>query len=244
MWSTIDLAGHPCDIFEPPQPNEHGFVVVYLHGVHLARLADHPAYVDEFARRGLPVVCPHTGPCWWTNRICPQFDPALTPERHVLDNVLPLIRERWTSAPPRIGLLGTSMGGQGALRIAFKHPGKFPVVAALAPAIDYQLRWLEGDETLWAMYSDAEEVRQDTATLHVHPLNWPRHTFFACDPADGRWHDSSDRLRMKLVALGIPHEADLTTSGGGHGWTYYDRMAGRAISFIADRLERERLRVV
>src|SRR5579871_1143894 len=101
MWSTLQLAGHPCDIFEPPQLNEHGFVVVYLHGVHLARLAEHPAFADEFARRGLPVVSPHTGPCWWTNRICPQFDPALTPERHVLDNVLPLIHERWGAEPPR-----------------------------------------------------------------------------------------------------------------------------------------------
>ena len=244
MWSTIQLAGHPCDIYEPPQLNEHRFVVIYLHGVRLAGLADHPAFVEEFAHRGLPVVCPHIGPCWWTDRICPEFDPSLTAERHVLDNVLPFVTERRGAVPPRIGLLGTSMGGQGALRLAFKHADRFPIVVALAPAIDYQLRWQEGDEALQAMYSDAEDVRQDTATLHVHPLHWPRHTFFACDPADERWYESSDRLRMKLNALGIPHEADLTTTGGGHGWTYYDRMAARAIGFIAERLERERLRVV
>jgi S-formylglutathione hydrolase len=116
-------------------------------------------------------------------------------------------------------------------------------VAAISPAIDYQLRWNEGDETLPQMYSDPEAVRQDTATLHVHPLNWPRHIWFCCDPADSRWHDSADRLHMKLAALGIPHEHDLETSAGGHGFEYYNHMIPGAVEFLAERLERERLRV-
>ncbi len=137
------------------------------------------------------------------------------------------------------------MGGQGALRFAFKHPNVFPAVAAVSPAIDYQIRLEEGDEILWTMYGgDAERARQDTATLHVHPLNWPRHTWFCCDPADARWYESAERLQMKLSSLGIPHEYDLETSGGGHGWEYYNRMAGPAIAFLVNALERERLRVV
>jgi S-formylglutathione hydrolase FrmB len=131
------------------------------------------------------------------------------------------------------------MGGQGALRFAFKYPAKFPVVAAISPAIDYQLRMREGDEVLWSMYRDEEDCRQHTATLYVHPLNWPRHIWFACDPADERWHDSADRLRMKLFSLGIPHDHDLKTSAGGHGWAYYDHMAPAAISFLVRSLEEQ-----
>jgi len=159
---------------------------------------------------------------------------------------LPFIRERWGAEPPRIALLGTSMGGQGALRFAFKYPRQFPVVAALAPAIDYQLRYYEeGEEgTLAQMYDSPEDVRQDTATLHVHPLNWPVHTWFCCDPTDLRWYDSAERLRSKLVASGIPHECDLETEAGGHHWAYYNAMAPTAVGFIATRLERERLRLV
>ena len=162
----------------------------------------------------------------------------------MLDHVLPFIADRWRAKPPQIALLGTSMGGHGALRLAFRHASKFPIVAAISPAIDFQIRWREGDETLRSMYDDEETARQDTATLHVHPLNWPRNIWFCCDPADYRWFDSADRLRMKLSALGIPHERDLTTSGGGHGWQYYDRLAPAAISFIAERLDRESRRVV
>ena len=243
-WSAVEVAGHPCDLYEPPRRDPRGFAVIYLHGVRLTRLVDRPAFTDEFARHGLSVIAPLTQRSWWTDRICPEFDPQVTAERHVLTNVLPFIAARWGAAPPRIGLLGTSMGGQGALRFGFKHPGTFPVVAAISPAIDYQLRFDEGDETLPLMYDDPESVRQDTATLHVHPLNWPRHTWFCCDPADFRWHESAERLRMKLAALGIPHERDLQTTGGGHSFAYYDRMAPAAIRFIFERLEREERRVV
>jgi S-formylglutathione hydrolase FrmB len=243
-WSEVDLAGHTADVFEPARPNAHGYVAIYLHGVHSNRLVDQPVFTAEFERQGLPVVCPRTARSWWTDKLCAEFDPTITAERYVVDRVLPWIGERWSAAPPRIALVGTSMGGQGALRLAFKHPTKFPVAAAISPAIDYHLRFNEGDETLPLMYRDAESARQDTATLHVHPLNWPRNIWFCCDPADYRWHQSADRLQMKLSALGIPHDYDLSSSGGGHGFEFYNRMAPTAIAFLAERLERERLRVV
>jgi S-formylglutathione hydrolase FrmB len=242
-WTEITLAGKTCDLFEPTERHAQGYVLIYLHGVHLNRLIDKPAFVDLFEQHGLPVIAPHTQRSWWTDKICEEFDPQLTAERHVLDNVLPYIAERWGTHPPGVGLFGTSMGGQGALRLSYKHPNTFPVVAGISPAIDYHKRFHEGDETIPRMYADPEAARQDTATLHIHPLNWPRHQFFCCDPEDQRWHESCDRLRMKLWSLGVPHECDLTTSGGGHSFAYYNHMAPRAIAFLLERLERERLRL-
>jgi S-formylglutathione hydrolase FrmB len=244
-WSVTELAGHACDIYQPRNRNEHGYVVIYLHGVHLAKLCENAAFTAEFERHGLMAIAPQTGPSWWTDKICREFDPQLSAEQHMLRNVVPYAAERWGSTPPRLALLGTSMGGQGALRLAFKHPRTFPLVAALSPAIDYQIRFDDPDaESLREMYPDAESARQDTATLHVHPLNWPRNTWFSCDPLDYRWHASADRLHMKLSALGIMHEHDLETSAGGHSWAYYNHMAPRAIGFLAQRLEQERRRVV
>jgi S-formylglutathione hydrolase FrmB len=243
QWTDVTVGGHICEVYTPPRLHEHGYVVIYLHGVHLNRLHDKPAFLREFDRHGFRVVCPRTERSWWADRICEEFDSRITAECYVRDYVMDWIRDTWQIEPPRVALLGTSMGGQGALRIAFKYPQKFPVLAALSPAIDYHTRMDEGDETLCAMYPDKETARQDTATLHVHPLNWPRNIYFACDPTDVRWHESAERLRMKLAALGIPFEADLETSGGGHGFEYYSRMAPAALEFIAKRLESERLRV-
>src|ERR1700728_3951765 len=98
--------------------------------------------------------------------------------RHLSANILPYAESRWKIRPPSLALLGTSMGGQGALRLAFRHADKFPVVVAMSPAIDFQIRWREGDEVLRTIYDAAESARQDTATLHVHPLYWPRHIWF------------------------------------------------------------------
>lgn len=244
-WSEITVAGHACRLFEPGMPSPHGFTVIYLH-CHLgASLRGYPAFTREFERYGLRVVEPVTGQSWWTNRIWPEFDPNLSAEGYVLEHVVPYVAERWNARPPRLALLGVSMGGQGALRIAYKHPNVFPTVAAISPAIDFQKRIVEGiDPGLDVMYRDAEEARQDTATLHIHPLNWPRHQFFCCDPADERWHESADRLRMKLSSLGVPLECDLETTAGGHSFEYASHMAPRAIGFVAKSLEQERLRVV
>ena len=49
------------------------------------------------------------------------------------------------------------------------------IAVGVSPAIDYQIRYYDdGEVTIPQMYEDPEQARQDTATLHVHPLNWPR----------------------------------------------------------------------
>jgi pimeloyl-ACP methyl ester carboxylesterase len=244
-WFEDKVAGHLVDCFEPDQASPHGFTVIYLHDAGQTRLVDNPVFTQLFNQHGLRVAAPQSGPSWWTDRICPAFDPDCSAERHVVERVLPSLAERWGVQPPQIALCGVSMGGQGALRISFKHPSRFPVVAAIAPAIDYQVLIDQGDETLWTMYGgDRERARQDTATLHVHPLNWPRHTWFCCDPADAAWYESVERLQMKLSSLGIMHSCDLETSAGGHSWAYFNHMVGAALAFVVEALERERLRVV
>ena len=245
VWSEVDVAGHACHVFEPAQPSEHGFVVVYLHCSGAAQLEDYPPFSEAFARHGLRVIQPQSGLSWWTDRLWPRFDPAISAEAYVLKRVVPYADQRWGAVPPRLAILGISMGGQAALRMAYKYPDTFPAVAAISPAIDFQKRIDEGvDEGLAQMYRDAEDARQDTATLHIHPLNWPRHQFFCCDPSDVRWHDSADRLQMKLASLGVPFASDLESVAGGHGYTYACHMAERVVGFLADALERERLRVV
>lgn len=245
-WSIATVGGHPCDLFVPQQRHPAGFVAIYLHGVHEGRLADHPRFTELFERHGLVVVGPRTKRSWWTNRICPEFDATLTAERHVLDNVLPYIKSAWDVEPPKVALFGTSMGGQGALRLAYRFPDLFPVVAGVSPAIDFHRRIEdpEEDEPLLEMYEDPEQARQETAILHIHPLNWPRSQFFCCDPTDYDWFDCADRLRMKLSSLGVPHECELEVEGGGHGFGYYNVMAERVIQFLVDRLASEQLRIV
>jgi S-formylglutathione hydrolase FrmB len=243
-WTQVNFAGHACRVFEPATPNPHGYTVIYLHCSYGASLRNFPAFTREFERYGLRVVEPVSGLSWWTDRIWPEFDADISAEAFVRERVVNYIAERWSAGPPALALLGVSMGGQAALRMAYKYPNLFPTTAAISPAIDFQKRIVEGiDPGLDFMYGNAETARQDTATLHIHPLNWPRHQFFCCDPTDLRWHESADRLRMKLYSLGVPFECDLETAAGGHSFEYASHMAPRVMEFIAKSLEQERLRV-
>ena len=201
-WSEFDLAGHVCEWYEPPESSPHGDVVIYLHGVHLNRLHDKPAFLREFDRHGLRGGCPvHVV------QLVDRSD--LRRVRH--DDHRRTLRAR-SRAP--VDSRAFARRGRNASRCwarAWEGRGRshrlqasarFSVVAAISPAIDYHLRMDEGDETLPLMYSDREAARQDTATLHVHPLNWPRHVWFCCDPIHVRWHEIADRLRMKMSGAG------------------------------------------
>ncbi len=239
-WTRVDIGGKPADVYEPPGRPRFG--VLHLHGVGLETLHDRPAFTRLFAELHLACVCPHGGRCWWADRVCPEFDPQMTPEKYLLGQVVPYFKERWNLAPPALAVQGISMGGQGALRLAFRHPKVFPVVAAIAAAVDYHERYGEGTP-LDEMYDSREQCRQDTALMHIHPSQYPPHVFFAIDPDDD-WLRGNDRLHEKLNALGIPHEADLTTRAGGHSWDYFNHLAERAERFVAAGLEQESRRLL
>lgn len=236
QWSQTEIAGKTADVFEPDTISSSRGVVLHLHGHGLMTLKDNRVYSAQLDRHGLRAICPHGQRSWWTEVVCPEFDPELTPLAFLHDHVVPYIADRWDVRPPGIALTGVSMGGQGVLQLAYRYPREFPVIAALAPAIDFH-NWYGLGLPLDDMFASAEEARQQTAILQLHGLNWPRHQMIACDPTDTDWLASSERLLSKLASSGVPYESDLTTSNGGHSWDYFNTMAEKVMDFVADRLE-------
>jgi pimeloyl-ACP methyl ester carboxylesterase len=240
-WTRALIGGKPADVFTPAGAPRFG--ILFLHAIGLETLHDRPAFTRLFEELHLACVCPHGGRSWWGDRVCAEFDPALPPERYLLQRVVPYFAERWQIQPRALGLLGISMGGQGALRLAFKHAQLFPAVAAISAALDYHEIYGQGT-TLDDMYDSKEQCRQDTALMHVPPFNAPPHIFFCIDPLDVDWYRGNDRLHEKLTALGVEHSADLTTEAGGHSWEYFNRMAGPAVRFLLDGLDKESRRLL
>ena len=233
---------------EPPDPLP-GRAVIHLHDLDGRPLRESPRLRDAIESASLPTISPMTGRSWWLDRIVPAFDGETTPERFVVDAIRARIERQFVVKPPGIALLGSGMGGQGALRIAYRHPAAFPIAAAIAPAIDFHQAMRDAGnrddghlfDTLWELYGDVERARQDTAILHVHPLNWPRHQWFASDPADLHWHDGATRLHSKLAALGSPHEWVLESRGPAE--RFADEAAVDAVRFIVAALDKESRRI-
>lgn len=247
-WSTIDVAGHACDLFQPASVAAAGRCLLYLHDLDERPPQELTAVRNALETSRLPVMAPRTGRSWWLQHRVERFDLQATPEVFLLGPVLEECQQRFAAGSGGVGLIGLEMGGQGALRLAYRHPAIFPVAAAINPAIDFHLgmrhghNWDDGElfDTLWEIFPDVEQARQETAILHVHPLNWPRHQWFVSDPADLRWRDGAERLHSKLVALGIPHTALLDPAAG----DVLAAMSDAAVAFVLQALESESRRVV
>lgn len=242
-WSMIDVAGTPCEIHEPASALP-GMAAILLGDLRGLPTAQETALRRRIEAAGLRAIAPAGGDAWWIERVVPSFDPARSPAAVVCGSVLSEVVRRFDVKPPGIALVGCGAGGQGALGIAYRRPETFPVVAAVAPAIDFHLAMregLEGSGVLWDVYDDVEQARQDTAILHVHPLNWPRNQFFAADADDAVWYDGAARLHGKLAALGVPHEWLLDRVDAARGFA--DTAAEAVVAFVVDRLGRESRRI-
>ena len=236
-WSVETIAGKTVDVYAPTGDRNRESALIYLHDEDLQTPRTDEVLTRLLAESRLLCVCPHGGESWWLDWPCPQFGDDVTPLQFVREQVTSWIEAEWKVAPPAIGLLGTGMGGQGVLQLAYRNARTFPVVAAISPMVDFHMLYGRGGP-LDAMFDSAEAARQQTATLHLHPLNWPPEQMIVCDPADELRYDGCERLLSKLASIGIPFEADLKSSTAGDRPAYLRQKAAKCLSFVADGLRK------
>lgn len=241
-WSDVSVGGKTVSVFVPPRQAVPPAAILYLHGHAEITLRDNPVYTPLMEQAGLVCVCPPGGKSWWVDRISPEYDPVRTPHRYLLDDVLPWMRSVFGLGDRRIALVGVSMGGQAVLRLAYQRSNEFPIVTAIAPAIEYHI-WHGRGLPLDAIYPTAEAARQDSALLAVQGAARPRHQLIVCDPTDEEWLPSAEKFIDKLRSAGIPFEADLTTSAGGHTWDYFNHIAPQVVTFVTSALDQESRRL-
>jgi pimeloyl-ACP methyl ester carboxylesterase len=242
-WETIRSGDHVTRVYDLPGSVHARGAVVFLHNLDELTLEGNAFFSSLFDKHRIVCVCPHGDGAWWLDRIWPAFDPNLSVEAWVIEQVVPVAQLRWRLGPRSMAVFGIGMGGQGALRMAFRHPERFPVVAGINAMLDFHELY-HSATALDEMYDSKEQCRQDTALLHIHPANFPPHIFFACDPANGMWLRGNDRLHEKLTALGIAHEADMTTSAVGASWPYAELLGERVMTFVAKGIEEQSRRIL
>src|SRR5437588_9588511 len=112
-WSRLDVAGKPADLFDPAAGRPRA-AVLFLHDLDGTSLTDNSVYSRLLDDLRLGCVGPQGDHSWWADRLCPDFDPAVTAENYLLNAVVPFARERWGLRPRALGLVGVGLGGQGA----------------------------------------------------------------------------------------------------------------------------------
>lgn len=237
MWTTSPIAGRLAEVYTPAQVRA---VVLFLPDIDGQTLRDHDTWATLFAQHGLACVVLDGGESWWLDRVVESFHPTQTAEDYLLEEVLPWVRANIGTQP--VALAGIGMGGQGALRISFRHPETFKMVGTLAAALDFHEAYGSGS-ALDTTFTSKEQARLATTILQIQGWKWPTHLWFTCDP-NNIWHRGNDRLASKLTALGVPFTADLETTTCGHSWACYNAVAPRLVRFLAEATAKEAKRLL
>jgi S-formylglutathione hydrolase FrmB len=168
----------------------------------------------------------------------------------VTRDVVAAIESRYRVVPGRQGraLLGISMGGYAALRIALAHPQAFPAVAAHSAMLLEKVPTREegaGRGQVAALHRvfgdpiDAELWTRSNPLLLAQQAD-PRRTpalYFDCGSEDRYGLANGNReLHARLEARGVPH--DFALHPGDHGYEYVRSVLPQSLRFLASALQK------
>ena len=205
-------------------------LVVALHGVggdHATLIGPSfglPEFLAQAVAGGVPPFAIATvdgGTSYWHER--PSGEDAGT---MIIDELLPLLSERGVLTD-RIGLMGWSMGGYGALRLgSLLGPDRVAAVCAVSPAL-----WTDATDASRSGFANAEEYDEFRVTgrqgdLAGIPVR------IDCGTGDPFYRAVEDYV------AGFPSSADLTSTfqPGRHQAGYWRRMLPVELEFVGRRL--------
>jgi len=155
-------------------------------------------------------------------------------EDFFVQEFLPLFEERYRTRAERTsrGIAGISMGGYGALHLAFRHPRIFGSAGAHSAALIENLPVINSVDS---QQPARVRILGDVFGSPVDPVFWKQndpltivrtadlaglHVYFDCGSEDDYGFDAGARALDKLLlSRRIPHEFHLYP--GGHNWTYF-----------------------
>ena len=240
-----------CAILPPSYDREKSRkfpLVYYLHGLgESEQTLTGPLWnvIEDLQRSRIGeflMVAPDGGRSFFIN----SRDGRFRYEDFLVREFIPAIERKYRASGSRAGrgIAGTSMGGYGALRLAFKYPHMFAAVTAEMPALyekfppqladlvrlsgsGRQMGDLFGDpfdEAFWERNSPFTLARRHAAQLRGLKI------YFDCgDQDDYGFDEGARRLDSLLTSLKVPHEAHIYP--GRHDPSYIAAHIDEALEF-------------
>ncbi len=204
----------------------NGFPVVYLlHGYSgrydnwIKKVPMLVTYAEDYR---VMIVCPDGDYSSWY--FDSPVDSSMRYETYIAREVPAYIDAHYRTIPTRQGraITGLSMGGHGALFLAWRHPGVFGACGSMSGGVDlsglkkkYDIAQRLGDtirhSTNWKNYSVinlVEKIKPDSLAMLI---DCGLDDFFFAD---------NQALHQKLVAMKVPH--DYIERPGKHNWEYWE----------------------
>jgi len=201
-------------------------VVIALHG----RGGDHrqpfdalgiDRYLAEVVNAGIQpfvVVTVDGGDRYWHRRADGDDPPEM-----IRTELLPRLADRGLQTK-RIGLIGWSMGGYGALLYAENHPARVAAVAAVSPAL-----WRRPQDAAKGAFDGPADFRRNDVFARTNALRGVQ-VRVDCGDIDP-FADAAEEFRAKMKP-----EPSGGISEGGHNQYYWRRAMPGALGFLGDAL--------
>lgn len=222
---------------------ENKYPVVYLlHGysgefsnwiIRVPELKDH---ADQFQ---MIIVCPEGGYSSWY--LDSPVDSSMRYETYVSKEVPEYIDKHYNTIKNRKAraITGLSMGGHGALFIAYRHADYFGACGSMSGVVDlnfvghkYELMQRIGDTIQqadnWKKYSVINIIENypiDSLAIIVD-----------CGIED-QFYSINKKLHEKMLLLKIPHE--YIERPGGHSWTYWANAVKYQLLFFRNYFDKK-----
>ena len=219
----------------------------WLKGGRLEALLDR--LIGEGSLPPLIAVMPQGGKSWYVDSAA--FGGPGDYETAIVRDLMAEVERRFPSAGERAlrGIAGNSMGGFGALRLAFRHNDLFSAVVGLSPGIYKHdgRSWAQGLPSEWNQkreqwfprttgetFDKATYVAQspfaDVERVAVMPEP-PRILLMVGDDDYFRLYEGTIELFLDLRDAEVA--AELRVGDGAHDWKYWRRTLPEALRFLA-----------
>jgi S-formylglutathione hydrolase FrmB len=210
-------------------------VVYLLHGFE-GNFADWITKAKGFEKSadlyGMMIVCPDGGisSWYWDSPV----DLKSQYETYVSEELVKWIDHKYRTIQNRKGraITGLSMGGQGALYLAFRHQDVFGAAGSMSGGVDIR------------PFPNSWDMAKRLGSYSEHPERWEKNTvinllyllkpgslslIFDCGSEDF-FFKVNENLHQQLLMRNIPH--DFISRPGIHNWSYWKNAIGYQLLFI------------
>jgi len=212
-----------------PAPDRPVSVVYLLHGGGGGvRDWSNRSDVARFVGRNLLLVMPEGDYSYYVNAAEP---PGNRYEDYIVQDLISDVEARFPVAKEREdrAIVGVSMGGFGAIKLALSHPDRFAFCGALSPAIDvarrpFSMRRMQQSWTLSSIFGPwGSPSRRNNDPFLIVPSLEPAsapYFFLSCGASEGLLSPNRDFAAL-LTSRQIKHEFHVVP--GGHDWEQWNR---------------------
>jgi S-formylglutathione hydrolase FrmB len=219
------------------------FPVVYL-------LHGHGGFYGDWvkkapATRNLPdtyqtiIVCPDANANSWY--FDSPVDPASQYETYVSKELVAWVDSHYKTIKNRTGraITGLSMGGHGALYLAFKHQDVFGAAGSMSGGVDIRPFPNNWDMAKWlgTYAQNPERWEQHTVINLLHLLTPGSQALIIDCGTDDFFFRVNTNLHQKMLDMNIAH--DYITRPGAHNWNYWNNAVHYQFLFMRMYFDRK-----